>query len=210
MVKLTGPMNSTAASGTLAGILTFNDARRSHVLRKKPTPKQPRSGLQVSIRAMMQFVTQQWQANYPVYKATWDNADIHTDLNRYHKYVRYNIRRWREADPPSYRFPWWDALNTATAVTLTGTGGPRHVKLDAQITGTKKQNWTGLLFARKTAAPGYNVERLVHVFHLEDYNVHTWTHTPLDPGWWYYDLHVSTLYGKLDLSVVDYALCQAT
>ncbi len=186
MVKLTGPVLSRAASGTLGNALTFQKSGKSHTLRKKPTPKQPRSGLQVSMRAMMSFLSKQWK-NITPYQNSWANAYPHEpDLNNYNAYIRFNLERWRTRRPPTQGYPTLEHQTIGTQPDIYAAGQVRHAKILVYLDGDINDNWTFLIFHAIGAWPDLAVDRLIHVELTIDLLDKHFTHTPLAAATHYY------------------------
>lgn len=192
MVKLRGPGMSVHASGTLADVLTFGNLRGKPTLRKKPTPAQPRTGLQVSSRAMMQFLAQNWSGLTTPQQATWLDLADNTDVAPYHAFIAHNMQRWARQALPSKAYPAAEAGDYATGIALNGDPGVRHFALDARLLVDAKDTWTGLMFHDTADFPTFTVDKLVHVFKLEDLDRHYWTHQPLAAGMHYYKIWMGT------------------
>jgi len=182
MVKLKGPGFGTAASGSLADAITYSISKGRAYVKKKPTPKQPRSGLQVSGRAIMRFLVPRWKNFSTAIRETWQDAYPDPHINEYNAYIRYNLERWRRQAPPTKAFPATETGLPADSLNMTATGGVRHVELDMWIPGSVRDNWSGLLFHSATGWPDHDVVDLVH-FQIMGGTLHyKWTHTPLAVG----------------------------
>lgn len=186
MVKLKGPALSTHASGTLADILTFGTSKKRNTLRKKPTPKQPRSGLQVSMRAMMKFLSQEWTNISTSDKATWANAYPDPQLNDYNSYLSYNLQRWRSLRAPTKAFPATQTGLFGYTHALWVVGGVRHTLCATRFDTDPRDAWTGFLYHKYGSPPTMGVDTMIHVYKIEDTAAHYWTHTPLQTGQHYY------------------------
>lgn len=204
MVKLKGPGLSREASGTLANTLTFGKSKRTSTLRKKPTPKQPRSGLQISMRAMMKFLSQHWNEISTARQATWADAYTDPQLSNYNSYLRHNLERWRNYKAPSQLFPAAEALNPAASIQLTSTGGVRHVDHVARVILTANDNWTLILHHIKGGLPPAEMQYMVHIFRATDLTSQYWTHTPLEVGPHGYQLTRASADGKMQITSPDF------
>ena len=71
MVKLTAPMMSLAASGTLAKAITFSTWKGRAYARTRVIPANPRSGLQVGMRSGISAAPLFWNALTAGEKAKW-------------------------------------------------------------------------------------------------------------------------------------------
>lgn len=192
MVKLKGPAFGAAASGSLADVITFSSIRGRAYVKKKPTPKQPQTGLQVSGRAIMRFLVPRWKNFSTALRTTWSDAYPDPRLSQYNAYLRYNLERWRRNAPPTKTFPATETGLAADSLNMTATGGVRQVELDMWVPGTIRNNWCGLLFHSIISTPGHTVEELVH-FQIMGGTLHyKWTHTPLTIGTHYYRLYCAS------------------
>lgn len=186
MVKLKGPVLSVAAGGTIGKTATYANWKGRAYLKFKPTPAQPRSGLQVSMRAMMTFLTKQWKQLTDNQQATWANAYPDPQLNNYNAFLRHNLERWRNRRTPSKAYPAAEEGQESASQNINATGGTRHVTLDVNSAGPIRDTWTFLLFHSAIASPDADVDKLIHIFKIEDSDHHFWTHSPLAAGTHYY------------------------
>lgn len=192
MVKLKGPGLSAAAIGSLADAITFSSAKGRAYLKKKPTPKQPRSGEQLSMRAMMRFLSQQWVNLLTSYQVTWADAYPDPELNNYNAYLRHNLERWRRQTTPIKGYPY-DPIGTHPwGIGLAATGGVRHIDLLMSCAIAAGDNWLLLLFHSTVATPDADFDKLIHCQLADDTNPHYWTHTPLTIGTHYYRIISAT------------------
>lgn len=198
MVKLTGPMLSRAASGTLAGQLTFGFSGTTPTLRKKPTPKQPRSGLQISMRAMMTFLSKQWKNLTTNQQETWNLCGTHKRLDAYHRYLGHNLERWRNKRPPTKEYPAAAAMDLLHSFEPIATGHIRHIDLAIDRNGEGDNAWAFLIFHSDIALPDPDLEKLVHVLPAETPGFFYWTHSHLQPAEHHYTVVPFTDDGKHD------------
>lgn len=105
MVKLTGPGLAKAASGTLAGQLTFSNWKGRAYLKKHRKPKQPRTGGQVGMRAMLAFLSAQWTEISAEDQATWADLAASSSISPFNAYQKVNLGRWRNFQRPSQAHP---------------------------------------------------------------------------------------------------------
>ena len=201
MVKLKGPGLSLEASGTAGKILTFGKTKGRAILRKKPVPRQPRSGLQVSMRAMMQFLSQQWKNLTAGEQATWASTDFQISLSMYNAFIKHNLERWRSRKPPSKEYPAAEVNTPSDMPGITARGGTRHVELEMWNGSGIPGNWTLMVFHKFEAPAASDVDQLVHVQLAEAFGMYPWTHTPLKPGTHHYNLTGTSTDGKVDWGV---------
>lgn len=182
MVKLRSPMLSTAASGTLAGRLTFGKLRGTSYARNKPTPKQPNSLLQLATRAMFQFLTANWHNLTAAQQATWSDAFPSTDISNYNAFIKYNLERWRSFHGPTKAYP--ETLD-GTPPTIGGAGavgGVRHIDHAVMPAINPGDNWGFLILRRLDTQPPAQLQYCKHLILAEEAKLHHWTETPLPAG----------------------------
>lgn len=105
MVKLKGPSVSAAASGAVADALVFSKTRKTAYLKKHSKPKNPQTPSQVSMRAMIAFLAQNWRNLSASDQNTWANAATPRHIAPYHAFVAANSKRWRNFLRPSKQDP---------------------------------------------------------------------------------------------------------
>lgn len=200
MVKLRGPGLSASASGSLADALTFSSSKGRAYLKHKPTPAQPRSGNQISMRAMMQFLSQQWQNLTAGNQATWAIAYPDPLLSAYNAFIKHNLNRWRNHKPPSKEYPAAETGAAGDNPNLGAHNGVRHIDIAAGDDMGVAQLWGFLIFHSATATPDADFDKLVKIIRAEDLNAHWWNHSPLPTGTHYYRAITFTTSGKCNWS----------
>jgi len=95
MVRLKGPLMSMEASGTIGNTLVFAKWKGRDYARRHAIPSNPRSGLQVGIRAVFGFIAQHYASLTTGNETKW--ADIAADLGltSLNAYTRDAVRRAR-------------------------------------------------------------------------------------------------------------------
>jgi len=197
MARTTGPAMSLSASGSLGGALVFSNWKGRPYVRTLVTPSNPRSLLQVGVRAMMQFLSQHWDGLSVPDKATWTDPAEAKNVSTFNAFIGYNMARWRDGFPPANEWPAARIITPKNLTTLTTTVQERSVTLDVTWTGDADQ--MGVILYRSPAAiytPGWNNTR--HVIPNYSLAALAWVDSPLDPGTYYYDAAAITndgLYG---------------
>jgi len=101
MVKLTGPMSSLRASGTLAGLLTFSNKRGRPYMKKASRTPDLQTDKQLSYRLMFSWLANQWLVLPAPTKATWDVPAALAKVSAYNAYIGANTKRWLNMEGPS-------------------------------------------------------------------------------------------------------------
>lgn len=196
MTKLTGPLFSRSATATLARLLTFVRTGAATKARQRVTPDDPRSGLQISARAMMRFLASQWTSLTAAQKLTWAARATLTNVSPYHAYLARNLQLWRGFHAPSKSDPWTGTGSLPTSPTTSGSGGVRHAHFTVNFT-LVMQGWAAVIFRSKTT--GFTTSRLnaVAILPIPLLKKITFVDHALPPGTYYYKARHFTTLGKL-------------
>jgi len=196
MVKLKGPAMSTAASGTLGDLLTFGKLRTTHTLRKRPKPTDPKTGAQISMRAIMQFLTGQWASLGAPNQATWADAPEKGSGSNYNAYLSHNLKRWRNLQAPTKTYPPTENLTPLDTMSSTAHPGVRHCKLSLVSDPPHTPTW-GVTVQHSTT--GFLLLEDNNVIAIADISTATpsiFTHENVTPGVHYYTLFTFSIDGK--------------
>lgn len=198
MVKTFAPAMSLDATGTVADAMTFSKWKGRNYLRKRSTPSNPRSGLQVGGRAMFSFLTKNWNARSAAEQASWGPPATARTISTFNAFLAENVQRWKRFFPPGTTYPIGDTGTVGTQGFLQPqvTGGVRSATISDSYSAIN-QNW-GLLIFRGPFAFPTSVSTLVQVL-LADVvsTTYTWLETDLEPGTHYYNFRSFTLDGVL-------------
>lgn len=100
-MKLTGPMMSMSASGSIGGVLTFASNKGRAYARTLVKPSNPKSNLQNAVRAVFTFLSQVWKTIPAVDQATWQNLADQTKISPFNAFVKDGQNRTKTGT-----FPW--------------------------------------------------------------------------------------------------------
>ena len=145
MVRVYAPLMSMDASGTLADAATFSKWKCRNYVRQRVVPANPNSGPQMSVRAMMRFLSQAWDALSAANKATWQTRADQTIISTFNAFTSYNLARWRSFKAPSKEDPATEVGAAPTAPTTTVTAGVRELQLSI-ADGATPPDWAWLIF----------------------------------------------------------------
>jgi len=196
MVKVYGPMMSMAASGTLGKIATFSNWKGRSYVRKCVTPANPKSVLQVSVRAMMRFLSQEWEGIGSTPKGSWDDAAAATNISPFNAYIAANASRWREFQPPSQTNPAPETGDVPVATLDSAVGGPSYCDVTMTIT-TLNDVWGVILFRSPTGTFTTSRANAIRVIPITAEEEVVFTDSGLDAGTYYYDARFFTKEGVL-------------
>lgn len=202
MVRLTAPMLSLGASGSLGKTVTYSIWKGRAYARQCVTPTNPKSAAQSGVRAMMAFLAQQWTNLTAGEKATYDDAAEAKAISSFNEYTSYNLQRWQLFDPPSKAYPAAEASTPLTVSDMTLTGGDGNVLV--QLTPSAATDIWGFVILRSDAeitAPNWN--QVVKVLEADGVSQVQWTDTPLDAGTYHYRAAVINDDGKMGTVIAD-------
>lgn len=185
MARVTGPLMSIDASGTLGKTLTFAKWKGRNYVRERVIPANPKSALQTGVRSMMSFLSQMWQGIAALDKATWDTLAETKAISAFNAYVSENLTRWQNFFSPTEAFPAAEASTPLTITTQTLTGAAGYATVELTPSGAS-DIW-GLLIFRDTAeitAPSW--ANCIAVIEADGANPVTHVDSPLAAGTYHY------------------------
>jgi len=186
MVKVSAPMLSLDASGSIAGAMVFSKWKGRNYVRSLVKPANPKSGGQVGVRAMFKFLAQIWNGLSDANKATWETRADQLVASPFNAFMSYNQKRWRDFDPPSKEDP---AAETGTAPSLcTGVATPDVRSITLVIThGTDPADWGLAIFRSPTGTFDLAFSNCIAVVAVDGSGDAEYVDSPLDPGTYYYN-----------------------
>jgi len=145
MVKVSAPALSLDASGSLGGSLVFAKWKGRNYVRTLVTPSNPKSGPQVSVRAMMRALSQDWTNLSTGDKADWQDRADQLIASTFNAFCSYNLSRWRHFKAPSKLDPATEVGAAPSAPTTTPSNGVREIQLSI-ADGATVPDWFWLIF----------------------------------------------------------------
>jgi len=132
MARVTGPLMSMDASGTIAGAIVFSRWKGLPYVRRHAIPSNPKSPKQTSVRAAMRFLTREWPLLTAPEVLAWEVLAETMHQSAFNRFCGMNAARWRSFLAP-VADPTAAIAGTAPALPfVTPTGGVRMAQL--QIT----------------------------------------------------------------------------
>lgn len=205
MVKLTAPMMSLAASGTLAKAVVFATWKGVPYARTRVIPSNPRTGLQVGMRAGVSAAPPFWNVGLNAAgRLLWNNAVGAEAISGYNLFCRVGQQNVR--NNYGYRIDYADDDLSDTPAAPAGPAATQD-GTDVDITWTHEAAAaTVLIFHGTTTGFSANVASLIA--HLSS-GVQAWTHRNPGVGTHYYDIRsagadggVGALAGEFEGEVV--------
>jgi len=196
MVKLYAPLFSLGASGTIGKAVTFSNWKGIAYARQRVVPANPKSVLQVSVRAMMRFLSQAWTDIGSTPQGSWDAPAAATNVSPFNAYIKHNLQRWREFQPPSQTHPAPETGTEPVATLDSAVGGPSYIDLTFTIT-TLNDVWGVILFRSPTGSFTPSRANAIRVIPITGTGELVYTDSNLDAGDYYYDAKFFTKEGVL-------------
>jgi hypothetical protein len=197
MVKVNAPMMSLDASGSLGGALVFSKWKGRNYIRTLVRPSNPRSVLQVAVRSMMRFLSQNWAGMTAPEKADWLLLAKATSISAFNACVAANMVRWRQYLAPAATTPALETGTFQSCAAATAAGGYHQTVITFTVAAVE-DGW-GIVLIRSTAddAPT-DLGHVVAVIATPTAEVINHTDANLAPGKYYYWWRRFTRAGKLD------------
>ena len=185
---------SLDASGSIANAITFSKWKGRNYARQLVRPANPKSALQVSMRAMLRFLSQAWTSVGATPKASWVEEAAAGNFSPFNAYIQANQRRWREFLAPGQTDTMLGVANLPVAALTSATGGIHHADLLLTLT-TLNACWGVAIFRSPTGTFTPSLSNCIHIMKFTATT--TWTDTPLVAGTYYYDAKFFTNDGFL-------------
>lgn len=181
MAGVKGPLFSLDASGSVGDAIVFAKWKGRNYVRRHAIPANPKSPGQVSVRAMLKFLTQYWDSLTDGEKASWVDRAAATDISPFNGFVSYNAKRWGRYASPSKADPATESGTLGTIGSPVATAGSRSILLDVPIT-IQGDNWGVVIHSSLTTgfSPSRNTAR--QIIPAESVDTFSWLDFPLDVG----------------------------
>ena len=148
MATVKGPLFSLDASGSIGGSVVYSKWKGRNYVRRHAIPSNPKSGGQLSVRAMMRFLSQYWATLTSGEQADWATRAAVTNISPFNAYIQYNMDRWGREEYPSQQDPAAETGTPGTLTTESATAGVRSITI-ADTVSVLANNW-GILLYRST------------------------------------------------------------
>jgi len=197
MVKLYGPLFSLDASGSIANAVTYSKWKGRNYARQRVVPANPKSALQVAMRAMMKFLSQSWTSVGSTPQGSWQTRADASIVSPFNAFVGANQARWREFQGPSQTDPAAETGTPPVATLDSATGGVRHIDLEFTIT-TLNDVWGVMIFRSTSGTFTPSLSNCIAILEVDSTGTLIYTDSELDAGTYYYDAVFFTKEGLMD------------
>ncbi len=202
MVKLTGPCMSMTASGTLNKTLTFSIWKGRAYARQRVIPVNPRSANQTGMRCMFSFLSKQWDGLSDPNKASYDEDAEARSISPFNSFMKRNMDRWKNYQPPSQHFTAAEASTPLTVTTMGLTGGEAHVNVELTPSGAP-DIWGMEVYRDLLEITDPNNSNAVYVIEADAANMVEFNDTGLEPGTYHYRAAVINTDGIRGTAIAD-------
>lgn len=196
MVKLKGPSISTAASGKLANALIFGKSKRRAYMKKHAGPANPKTGKQLTVRAAMKFLSQQWKQLTPAQQTTWATLAQATQVSPYHAFIAFNQDRWNNFRAPSKEDPALELEPTPLVRAFLAIGGVKMATIRLLLW-FPYDEWGVTIFRKPNPTYPFGHDQCVLWVPIFGQRVTDYVDTPLAPGTYWYTARAFTNDGTL-------------
>ncbi len=202
MVKVNAPAMSLDASGSLAGILTFSKWKGRNYVRQLVRPANPKSALQVGVRSMFRFLSQEWAGIIAAEKATWQTKADQDIVSPFNAFMKENMQRWRLFHLPSMATPAAETMTPGTIVTPVVTGAEGHITLTDSSVPTADNDWGYAIFRDPAEIINVNWDCCIAVIPTNDVALN-YVDSPLAAGLYHYRWAMITEDGLIGTACTD-------
>lgn len=197
MARLTGPLMSMSASGSIGGVIVFSTWKGRAYARQLVRPANPKSGGQVSMRAFMKFLSQAWAGGTPTQKSSWEDMADAGVFSPFNAYTKYNLGLNKDFLAPVQQLDLVTPITPSVIATFAATAGTRSIAITISDDGIQDINWGFFLYRSTTSGFTPAFDNLIALVVADGTNVVTHVDTPLVPDTYYYDAKPFTNEGDI-------------
>lgn len=202
MVKVSAPMLSMDASGTIGKAAVFSKWKGRNYVRSHVVPHNPKSPGQVGVRAMFKFLAQQWAGIGTTPQGTWDALASALNISGFNAYMRQNQEHWRNFRAPSKDQTALEAHTSPVLATWAATLGIRQIDLAITLT-TLNASWGAMIFRSISTGFTPTWSDCIAVISVPSTAIVHYIDTPLVAGAWFYKHRLFTDDGKLSAASAE-------
>jgi hypothetical protein len=183
------------ASGKLGGAMVFSKWKGRPYVRELVKPANPRSGGQISMRAMLKFLSQEWAGLGSTPKGTWQTPADAKVISPFNAFVSSGTKRNRSFLAPVQSYPVSVDAAVDAIDDFTATPGVREISILTNTVAVTDAAWGFLLFRSLTTGFTPAFSNLHAVMVADGANDVTFVDGPLVPDTYYYDIKPFSLEG---------------
>ncbi len=182
MAKVTAPLMSMDASGTVGGAIVFSKWKGRNYVRTHVTPSNPQTAAQTAVRSMFGGLVQAYQANVVAIQSAFADRAAQQSISAFNAFLGFNQKRAAQGYYPADSTTPTNVAPANNATALAATVNNRYVSL-SWVDAADANAWLFGIYRKLGADPTGVKAELVGVVargsqQFED--------GPLDPGTWHY------------------------
>ncbi len=193
MARVNGPLMSMSASGALAGSIVFSNWKGRPYVRQLVRPANPKSGGQVSMRAILKFLSQQWVDIPPADQSSWEDLADADVVSYFNAYMKKNLGRNRDFLAPSHNSAIEQVLVIDPITDFTATPAVRSITIEITATNIVGANWGHLLYRGLESEFVPSFTNLIAIVPHTTPDPAVWVDSPLEPDTYYYNAKPFTI-----------------
>lgn len=105
MVKLKGPGMASKAAGGLGKVLIFSESKGRPYAKRWSAPANPQTGGQIGVRAIVQWVSENWRLWPEDDRLTWEALAHQKRISPINACIGYNLERISRMQYPASNYP---------------------------------------------------------------------------------------------------------
>jgi len=191
MAKVTGPMMSLDASGSVAGTLVFSKWKGRNYVRQLVVPANPQSDRQRSFRGSMAGLVSSYQANTVTLKSNFATLAQQGNMSPFNAFTGFNQKRLSQNAYAANNPNPTNAAPANNASSLAATVAGKYVTL-TWVDALDANAWQFAIYRKLTTAPTGIVNELEAVVRR---GVARFEDGPLAAGTWQYVIAAVSIHG---------------
>lgn len=149
-MKVTGPMMSLDASGTIAGTITAAKWKGRNYMRQTVKPSNPKSAGQTATRAMFKFLGQIWATMATQQKTSWEELASATNITAFNAFVQYNMAEWTQDVAPIADYNEDTPEVPEEINNFAATAGVKQITLSGDNNSMAPDDWGWVIYRSET------------------------------------------------------------
>lgn len=182
MAKVTGPLLSMDASGTVAGTAVFSKWKGRNYVRTRVIPHNPKSAAQTGVRTTHAGLVATFQANVATINTNFATRAKQRSISPFNAFVGFNQKRMAEGFYPANSVTPTNAAPSNNATALAAAVSGKYVRL-TWVDSADANGWLFAIYRKLGSAPtGLSTEQVGMIKR----GAQVFEDGPLTAGTWYY------------------------
>lgn len=204
MAKITGPLMSLDASGSVASTITFSKWKGRNYVRQLVKPANPKSAAQTAFRAMFGFLSSIWKTMSPTDQGSWDTLAAMGNYSPFNAFTHFNQKLWTQVLTPTANSSYAQAGTPSAPTAFTATGGVRQITIDASL-GASATQWGMIVYRNANTGFTPTQNDVVGILKAPPSDDTVFLDSGLAPGTYYYRIATFTTDGVASLYATEHS-----